>query len=82
MEERNTISKTSQYSIHCIKQKVVFFQQNSVLGRQLNPTVFTPGKLPTGLEIPNAQEKSRTVISSECYWKTFASSMNPTISVT
>lgn len=66
--------------MYCIKQKVLFFQQNSVSHRQPNPTAFTPGKLPTELEIPDAQEKSRTIISSKWHWKAFAGSMNPTIS--
>lgn len=32
--------------------------------------------MPTVLEIPNAQEKSRTILSSKWHWKAFAGSLN------
>lgn len=32
--------------------------------------------MPTGLEIPNAQEKSQIILFSEWYWNAFAGSLN------
>lgn len=66
----NTTSKTSSFSTQSIKQKIFFifyffFQPNCILDRLPNPTAFILGRLPTGLKIPNAQDKSRTIISSK-----------------